>query len=66
MRARQARAIRRRSRRVSQNIDGLGVSELFLSDEKSAGIILKTHDLRLKCYLLGFSHIPTLVPSGSF
>jgi hypothetical protein len=58
MTARQARLIRRSSQRRSQYRDGLGVSELFLADAAAARQILAVTDIRLKCYLLGFSTIP--------
>ncbi|MFQ5412934.1 MAG: hypothetical protein ACE5E6_00605 [Phycisphaerae bacterium] len=59
MKARRARAIRRASQRRSQNRDGLGLSELFLAPARDAATILRVRDLRLKCYLLGFTQIPT-------
>lgn len=52
--ARQARSIRRASQRRSQNHNGLGVSELFLTPPAEASIILAVTDVRLKLYLLGF------------
>lgn len=58
IRARRARAIRRRCRQHSQNLDGLGVSELFLAPAEDAAAVLAASDFRLKCYLLGFSEIP--------
>ncbi len=60
MSARQARHIRRRSQSRSQNENGCGVSELFLASSADAEIILRTKDLRLKYWLLGYS-----VPSSS-
>jgi hypothetical protein len=54
MKARQARAIRKRCQRHSQNRNGLGVSELFLAPAKDAEAILRSADFRLKRYLLGF------------
>lgn len=54
MSARQARAIRRRCRRNSQNLNGMGVSELFLAPAEDAAAILRVSDMRLKRYLLGF------------
>lgn len=62
MSARRARAIRRRSRNVSQFHEGLGVSELFLAAPADAEAILAASDTRLKMYLLGFSEIPPAKP----
>lgn len=59
MNARRARAIRRSCRRRSQHLEGLGVSELFLAEPQQAEAILEAKDVRLKCYLLGFSNIPS-------
>ncbi len=56
--ARQARSIRRRCRRCSQHLEGLGVSELFLASPVDAAVIVASKDVRLKLYLLGFSRIP--------
>jgi|GEM_PF-2771572 len=58
MTAKHARSIRKRSQKHSQYQDGLGVSELFLADTQAAQEILAARDVRLKCYLLGFSNIP--------
>jgi len=58
IRARQARRIRRRCQRRSQNRNGLGVSELFLAPSADAEAILSTTDARLKLFLLGFDNIP--------
>lgn len=55
--ARQIRAIRKRSRRRSQHLNGLGVSELFLASPQDAAVILGAQDYRLKRYLLGMSDI---------
>ncbi len=61
MSARQARHIRRRSQRHSQNPNSLGFSELFLAQFEDAAIILATNDLRLKYWLLGFTVLPPRV-----
>ncbi len=61
MSARQARHIRRRSQSRSQNENGCGVSELFLASPADAEIILKTKDLRLKYWLLGYSILSSSV-----
>jgi hypothetical protein len=55
MSARQARHLRRRSRSRSQNENGCGLSELFLASPSDAEIILRTKDLRLQYWLLGYS-----------
>ena len=55
MLARQARHLRRRSQSRSQNENGCGLSELFLAMPADAEIILRTNDLRLKYWLLGFT-----------
>ncbi len=55
MLARQARHLRRRSRSRTQNENGSGLSELFLATPADAEIILRTNDLRLKYWLLGFT-----------
>ena len=55
MSARQARHLRRRSQSRSQNENGCGLSELFLASPADAAIILKTNDLRLKYWLLGYT-----------
>lgn len=54
MSAKQAKAIRRRCRRHSHNLNGLGLSELFLASPEDAAAILAATDFRLKRYLLGF------------
>ena len=57
----QARHIRRRCQRRSQNPNGLGFSELFLASQEDAAIIVATHDLRLKYWLLGYTAVPPRV-----
>ena len=49
-----ARKIRRRSQQVSQDRQGMGVSELFLGRPSDVERILAAHDTRLKLYLLGY------------
>ena len=61
MSARQARHLRRRSRSRSQNENGCGLSELFLASPADAEIILRTKDLRLKYWLLGYSRVSSSV-----
>ncbi len=61
MLARQARHLRRRSQSRSQNENGCGFSELFLATPADAEIILRTNDLRLKYWLLGYTVLSSSV-----
>ena len=58
MTARRARQIRRRCQRNSQSLNHFGVSELFLAPARDAEVILAARDLRLRCWLLGFTETP--------
>jgi hypothetical protein len=58
MKAKTAKAIRRTCRRHSQCRENMGVSELFLAPPSHVSVILDSHDIRLKCYLLGYDNIP--------
>jgi hypothetical protein len=59
LKARMIRKIRRRCQKHSQCRDHCGVSELFLAPARDAEVILAVHDLRLKCWLLGFQEVFT-------
>jgi len=63
MSARQVRHLRRRSQSRSQHENGCGLSELFLATPADAEIILKTNDLRLKYWLLGYTILSSSVLS---
>lgn len=65
MNARRARSIRRQSQQRSQHPGGLGISELFLASPRDASTILTARDVRLKCYLLGFTDIPAMPTTRS-
>ena len=43
---------------IKHALDHFGVSELFLAPARDARAILATRDLRLRCWLLGFTARP--------